>query len=696
MSTPPSTAKPSGDEPACERLPSFRATAEALPIGVFVADSRGAFSYINQRAAAIVGIAPTEALGLGWAASIHADDRAPIIDAWQQAIRDRRPFALLARVLRRGGAIRWIEVRASAVREREGADAWVGLVDDISERRTSEEARLEAEASLRSTLNAVADLVFEVDTDERFVRFFQPRHRAELYAPPERFLGRSLAEVMPPEVVTLGRAAIERAKESGETQVIEYSLPMPESERWFQTRISPRHGPNGEIDGYVLVARDATERHHHLAELQLRRSEAEALAAAARAADAAKGDFLANMSHEMRTPLSAVIGLSELLRESDLDPEQERFVGLIAASARTLLGLVEDVLDFSRIEAGRLDLASADFDLRQVVEEALAPVSLRAAEKGIELHERIAADAPIALRGDADRLRQVILNLVDNAVKFTEVGEVAVEIRAAELAPGRRPALLVVVEDSGIGVPTDRLPQIFEPFRQADGSTSRRFGGTGLGLAIVRRILAEMGATIAVESEVGVGSRFTLTIPLVLAERAIAEPALAGRRIAVVDRHEGRLGWLRALVERWGGVVTPLVDPAELAARGPFDELLMIDARAGDELGRWLDAAEAPREVSVLVPLPELSTAWTRELRRRGHRILALPIHRSRLADALQSPIAPAKGPAERAGSWWSTTASRGASSRPPSSAAAASRSSSPRAAPRPSRSSASARSTSC
>ncbi|MCA9658717.1 MAG: PAS domain-containing protein [Myxococcales bacterium] len=621
-----------------DREAFFYALSESLPIGLFVTDARGVCNYVNPRCAAIIDLAPEQAFGFGWTTAFHPDDRQHLVDSWRRALIAGEAMAIEARIVRGDGEVRWISARAAIMRGAERNLGWVGLIDDISARRELDEARRNAEAALTSTLRSVGDLVFEIDTDERFVRFYQPDERPDLYRPPSDFIGKTLAEVLPPEVVDLARQATRDVAADGETHMIEYSLPMPDGDRWYQARVSAREGPDGAIAGYVLVARDATERRRHLAELQRRREEAEALASAAKAADAAKGQFLANMSHEMRTPLNAVIGLSSLLRETPLDPEQERFVGLITSSARALLGLVEDVLDFSRIDAGQLELTEEDYDLREVVEEALAPVSLRAARKGIALHERLDHDAPLALRGDPQRLRQILLNLLDNAVKFTDAGEVVIEA-----VRGARGGVVIAVRDTGIGIPDDRQQVIFEPFRQADGSTSRRYGGTGLGLAIVKRIADAGAMRLELSSTVGVGSTFTLTLPPAPAHALrVREPDLCGRRIAVVDRHADRRRWLAALLRSWGAELVLVGRPAELL-HTRVDHLLLIDVRDPGlaAIEAWSAAAASPTQIATAVKVSDLAQPWVRTLRDRGVEIFALPLLRRRLAESLRASAEP-------------------------------------------------------
>jgi PAS domain S-box-containing protein len=454
---------------------------------------------------------------------------------------------------------------------------------DITDRYRADQELLKSEIRFRSLWEASCEPMFLTDGDGTILKV-NAAFAAMLGTHANSIEGLAVTDLFEPEQREEIRACHRLAYESGNGErMFERELHFAQGRSGFFEHSLVRVDIPGQSPQMLFILRDVTERKRNAEELARAKEAAEAanrelieanrnleetgrlareMADRAEALSAAKSDFLANMTHEVRTPLNGILGMTGLALETDLASDQREYLELVKSSAEALLSLVNDVLDFSKYEAGKLGLDCVDFSLRAVVREVLRPLALRASVSGVAFESLIEDQVPERVIGDPLRISQVLRNLAGNAVKFTNQGKISVHVRSKS-ADESKAMLSFSVADTGIGVPPEKHHQIFEPFTQADGSTTRKYGGTGLGLSISAGLVELMGGTIWVESEVGKGSTFYFTIPVDLAPgiplaatSAPGERAARKLRILVAEDNSVNQRLATRLLEREGHAVT--------------------------------------------------------------------------------------------------------------------------------------------
>jgi PAS domain S-box-containing protein len=507
--------------------------------------------------------------------------------------------------------------------------------------------RKRAEAELGTLFRLSRDMLCIAGFDGYFKRL-NPAWVQTLGFTTEELLARPYVELIHPDDRKPSISEAKKVASGGEAVLFENRYRHRDgSYRWLSWNATAM--PEESL--FYCTVRDVTEQRRAAAELESAR-------AAADAASRAKSDFLANVSHEIRTPMNAVIGMSELLLDTTLGPEQREYVLVLKDSAESLLALINDILDFSKIEAEMLELHDEAFDLREILGNTLRTLGVRAHQKGLELAGRVAPDVPERLVGDPQRLRQVILNLVGNALKFTERGEVLLQVEK-ESESEDDIALRFLVADTGIGIPPEKQKVIFEAFAQADTSATRPYGGTGLGLSISEKLVRLMGGTISVDSALGKGSRFTFTARFRRDRQArpadadLPPPSLRGLRVLVVDDNATNRKILTEMLAHWRmrpsaveGGRAALAALSKAAGQGRPFPLVLLDGNM-PEMDGFMLAAEIKRRPRLARAAIMMLSSGARPgdrarcLELGASTYLTKPVKQSDLLDAIMDVLGP-------------------------------------------------------
>ena len=626
-----------------EEIQRQKQYSEALlqnsPVAIVTADLQGNVVSWNPAAERLFGYSADEATG------VYITDLITTAELREESERNNQRLAAggkintVTRRARKDGSLVDVELLGLPVVMDGKQVGLIAIYHDITERKRAEEALQRQKQYLEAVVQNSPVAIVTTDLNANIVSW-NPAAEALFGYSAEEAAGRNIDDLVARD-------------EAIRAQSVTYNA---EAFQGVLHKITHRTRKDGslvdvELSGVpVFVAEQPAGLiaiYHDITELQRARQEAEA-------ANEAKSAFLATMSHEIRTPMNGVIGMTSLLLDTELTPEQRDYSETIRSSGEALLAVINDILDFSKIEAGKMDLEEQPFDLRDCVEAALDLLKFKAAEKGLELAYQMEPDVPPAIVGDVTRLRQVLINLLNNGLKFTDQGEVVLSV-SNDAVPARRTGKYLLhfsVRDSGIGIPPDRLDRLFQAFSQVDASTARKYGGTGLGLAISKRLSELMGGEMWVESQMGVGTTFHFTMAGLAApemkERPDLrgeQPQLRGKRLLIVDDNSTNRRILTLQARAWGMQTRDTGDPLEALTwigRGdPFD-LAILDYHMPEMDGLALASEIRKHRPAQVLPLVLFSSMGSRETASEGEEFAAYlmkPFRQSALLDTLMNVL---------------------------------------------------------
>jgi PAS domain S-box-containing protein len=485
---------------------NYRSLVDNLKEVIFTVDATGCWTFLNSAWTAITGFSVEESIGKNLFNYIYPQDRQASLKIFNSLIELQQNYCHCElRYLTIDGGHCWVEFYARSVIDFEGKVISIsGTLNNITEQTSAAEALGKSEAKNRALLDAIPDLIFRLGRDGKIIDFKASKH-IDLYSQPREFIGKKISAVMPVEIAQKTMLSIEKTLATKEAQAIEYQLLIKGKMCDYEARIVA----SGDEE-VISIVRDITDRKQ--IESALRESKE-----AAESGSRAKSEFLATMSHELRTPLNAILGLSQLLQQEifgEVNSKQKQYIDCIHTSGEHLLALINDILDLSKIEAGREELTRLPLDVKELSEACLALIRDRAVEKNLQLIYQIDSQITTCV-GDERRIKQMLLNLLSNAVKFTSVGTVS--LRVQKIPSG----IAFIVTDTGIGIARSQFEFLFQPFKQLDSRLNRQYEGTGLGLALTRKLAQLHGGDVTVQSTLGKGSQFILFLPTEIADSSL-------------------------------------------------------------------------------------------------------------------------------------------------------------------------------
>ena len=607
------TERKLADEALGQSEEKYRQLVENISDVFFLLDEASMITYISPAITQLSGYTPEEIIGRPFGEFVHPDDLSFVAQSVHKTLADHAPTSAECRIQTKGGETRWIRSAAQLIIKDGQVKGIQGAMADITDRKLAEDALRQEKEYTSRIVEQTPALVCGI-TPEGTTVFVNPSVSRVSGYQAEEIVGKNWWQTLYPGDEYHQVEQLFEHMEHANVSEYEMTLTTKTGEKRIVAWSSiNRLDDQGNLIEVIGIGNDITERKQMEQDLQAAKDTAEA-------ASRSKSEFLATMSHEIRTPMNGVIGMTSLLLDTDLNVEQQEYAKTVRNSANALLTIINDILDFSKIEAGKMETEPISFDLRTAIEEMVELLVPATAERNIELILDLAPTIPTHVVGDPGRIRQILTNLAGNAIKFTRTGHVFITVESEEEGDGHA-QLRFAVQDTGIGVPEDKLEHLFDKFTQADASTTREYGGTGLGLAICKQLVTLMGGTIGATSTPGAGSTFWFSLRLPISEQiepdAFPVADLKEVRTLIVDNNVVNRRVLHAQLTRWGMQPDSVASAAEALAAlrrassaGTPYQIALLDHHLldidGETLGRSIKADPA-LEQTVLIVLTSLT-----------------------------------------------------------------------------------------